>query len=230
MTASKESFRLLFNDSCRGMGLVNRGPVSRYELILQEPSRERWNEIAQHTNASPEAMNSFFQASKGNKDFLIQKTIECNHDLKLNQILAGEHFEFSLSFSNGNAASVRLLKLDASCCLVTKVVGSGLPAAGDLACVPETSSVRQCIKDAEVKSMRFLPPTDFHKTFDSSILHDYKRTKVSTSIMPLYNICLELITNARQIDITETRDLLDTISSFGISTYTVRTILDCLIV
>lgn len=230
MTASKESFRLLFNDSCRGMGLVNRGPVSRYELILQEPSRERWNEIAQHTNASPEAMNSFFQASKGNKDFLIQKTIECNHDLKLNQILAGEHFEFSLSFSNGNAASVRLLKLDASCCLVTKEVGlSSDRQYKDIIKLNIDTPLSQCIKDAEIKSMRFLPPTDFHKTFDSAILHDYKRTKVATSIMPLYDICLELITNARQINITETRNLLNTISSFGISTYTVRIILDTLI-
>lgn len=205
------------------MRLVTRGQVSRYELLLHDPSRDRWNEIRQQTHSSNEEMNDFFQGARGNY-FVNHQNVQ--HVLKMSDILAGEHLELTVqSGNNGQVAIISLLKLSPECMLITNGPkrGSTVRLSRDFEFRFDSIEL-PAFGNVKIASERFIPPTVYHRNLDAALMRNFRNTKTKDDISPVYNQVAAMCQHQSSVD--DINLLVSLLAECGVSTYSARVIFD----
>lgn len=227
MPLNKELYKMLFDESCRGMHRVQLSDRVRYELNLVEPSRQRWNDIRQLTGASNQEMDEFFQAAKGQ---YYVADISNPFPTKMSEILAGEHFSMNLSCKSDNSSSwISLLKLTPDHCLVTDSKLAKIVKGTTLIISPDTLfSSAKCqfpqLGEVQVDYMRFFPPTTYHRTMDMALLPKFRKTHVAENITAINNYLIEMVQTDN--DLYAVQKMLTMLAENGISTYSARVMMD----
>lgn len=227
MPLNKELYKLLFDESCRGMHRVQQNERVRYELDLVEPNRQRWNDIRQLSDASNQEMDEFFQAAKGQ---YYVADISNPFPTKMNEILAGEHFSMNLTCKLDNSSYwISLLKLAPDRCLVTDSKLAKIAKGTTLIIATNTlfsSAGCQFPQYGEVlvEYMRFFPPTTYHRTLDMALLPKFRKTNVANNITEIYNYIIEMVQTDN--DLYEVKKMLSMLAEGGISTYSARIMMD----
>lgn len=223
MTVNKDLYKQLFHETCRGMRFVTRGQVSRYELLLHEPSHDRWIEIRQLTHSNNEEMNDFFQGARGNY-FVNYQNVQ--HVLRMSDILAGEHLELTVQSGNsGQVAIIRFLKLAPECMLITDG-----PKSVSTVRLPREFEFRfenielPTFGSVKLSSERFIPPTVYHRNLDAALMRNFRNIKTKDDISPVYNQVAAMCQHESTVD--DINLLVSLLAECGVSTYSARVIFD----
>lgn len=229
MSVNKEVYKLLFEESCRGMCLTERGTSTRYEMTLREPGSERWNEIKTLTHTSNEEMDSFFRGAKG--EYFVSEQ-HMDYPILVREILAGEYLKLVFqNATNGDPRNVKLIKLSPVCFLVTHSTIQSLPC-GESINIPENFTFQKgplnipTVGNINLVNLFFLPPSSYHQKLDVSLLHNFHKTKVAPDIRTVYNQAACMIQHDSSKD--EIQQLLDLLAETGTSTFAARIFFDTL--
>lgn len=230
MIANKNLYIQLFKATCRGMGHVKRGSLTRYELLIKEPTESMWHDIKEKTYATENDLETFLQGVRGN--YYEAPLMNVGYSLPFGEVLPGEIISIVYQLSQtGKHGDLELLKLDNVQYIVIANKNCYLPIGSicefelDLQIARLQEMKIPKIGDVYVSHVGFHMPSDFHRGLDVALLHGYRQAKVAASIVPLYDWLRKALLDDMSMDMLE--ELLMKVAETGMSTYTIRKLIDC---
>lgn len=210
MSASKQLYRKIFEHGCQGMG-PDKGPRPRYALKMNL-SREKWDELKIRFKSTDSDLNEFFASARG---YYYPRQTDTMYNIRFADILAGEVFFIIRQGEGANAARrFDLMKLNNRACLV--LADSGTSQRGDTYPLAEPTLLSEAT---------FVEPSPFHRLLDAALLRNYASYPVAPSVEPVVEHVKNIVN--RDITLRETVELFDLVARHGLSTFALRTILDC---
>ena len=230
MSVNKDLYKYLFKTTCRGMGHVRRGSLSRYELLVREPSESMWRDIQEQTYATGKDLETFMQGARGHYYEIPPMKVE--YSLPFGEVLPGEVLwtVYQLPDTGGHG-ELKILKLDDVQYIVIDSKDCPLPLGSLCAIEPDIEIARlhevklPKVGQVQVSHVGFYMPSDFHRGLDVALLHGYRQAKVAASIIPLYDWLRKVLLDDISMDVLE--ELLMKVAETGMSTYTIRRLIDC---
>lgn len=230
MIVNKDLYKYLFRTTCRGMGHVRRGSLSRYELLVREPSESMWRDIQEQTYATGKDLETFMQGVRGH--YYEVPPIKVEYSLPFGEVLPGEVLWTVYQFpGKGGYGEIRLLKLDDVQYIVIESKDCPLQLGSLCVIEPDLEIARlheiklPKVGRVQVSYICFHMPSGFHRGLDIALLHGYRQTKVAASIVPLYDWLQKTLLEDMSMDVLE--ELLMKVAETGISTYAIRKLIDC---
>lgn len=228
MTVNKELYRSLYKKTCRGMGHVNRGSSSRYELFVQEPTQSLWRDIQEQTYASGQDLEIFLQGTRGNYR---EDDKKVDFVLKLGEVLPGEIIRFVFSKTGeSDPIIIELLKLNNEQYIIVRCQGPSLlgaiwPIKADTQIKRMQTISLPTLNNVVVLYVSFVVPTSFHRQLDIALLSGFRQKQTAQDICPL----LEWLKHSLSSDITREQldELLQLTAELGVSTFVIRKLIDC---
>lgn len=209
---------------------MQRGSSLRHELLLGNLKDSEWYDVRLQTHASGEDLNLFYQGARGNFSAGEQEIV---YELVLSEILPGEHLTIVYIVSqNSPAAKIGLLKLNERQYMLTNTVNDSLQKGQVYELDPQTKLLRfktttlPIIGPITLRHLHFDTPSPFHRMLDTALLPGFRRKRVASDIVPLYNLMAEL--SQSEISKEGMSALLNLMSQLGVSTFCSRILFDCL--
>lgn len=230
MSVNKELYRHLFKTVCDGMSLIRRGSSLRYELVLEDLGRKQWEKLQSMTNASSDELNGFYQGARG---YFVPGKQKIEFDLPMIEVLPGEHLVAVFKKTEAETAfKIGLLKINDRQYIVSNEICPGF-RKGQIVEIDSKATLRR-FKECSLPllgpvfllDLYFEVPSPFHRVLDSAMLDGFRHHNIASDISLLYRQLSSFREN--RMDKKDVKDLLDEFCEYGISTFCLRIMLDCL--
>ena len=175
-------------------------------------------------------MNDFLQGARGNYSSITQ---DVDYELPLSEILPGEVISIVFQKQNDSThGEIRILKLSPEKYLVLNSKLAPWKRASIYSLHPDSVFQRTKnidfpeIGDVILSHIHIEKPSEFHRLLDTALLPRFRQTKVKNNITPLFCSLKVLLSNTNSLE--EINQFLQDVAEYGISTFVIRQMADCL--